>query len=52
VDQPEAKDACVNIAPINPLSHHGSVLVTFNEDAKNLEIIFVDNNIGIAREAP
>jgi hypothetical protein len=25
--RPEAKDACVNIAPINPLSHHSSVLI-------------------------
>jgi hypothetical protein len=25
-NRPEAKDACVNIALINPLSHHGSVL--------------------------
>jgi hypothetical protein len=24
-DRPEAKDTCVNIAPINPLSHRGSV---------------------------
>jgi hypothetical protein len=27
-DRPEAKGACVNIAPINPLSHHGSVFWT------------------------